>query len=298
VFNLTSGGQTIDANTRLLALLGDPVAQSVSPQLHNCLIKYLNQDCRYLAFRVAPGDLPQAVAGLRVLGTAGFNLTIPHKQAIIPLLDELSQQAQALEAVNTVVRQGKKLIGHNTDWIGFLQPLAGQTLAGKHAVVLGAGGAAKAVVYALAQRGMGQISVVNRTLKNAEALVTQAKTTFGFTKIEAFAADAGALPDLLAGAQLLVNSTSVGMWPHVEQSPLDAALLHKDLTVYDLVYNPLNTRLLAAAKSLGAVCIDGLDMLIGQGAAAFTLWTKAAVSKVHISRLRPLLAAALPTNEG
>lgn len=272
------------------------MAHSLSPQLHNWLIKRLNRNFRYLAFCVAPGDLPQAVAGLRALGAAGFNVTIPHKQAILPLLDALSQEARALGAVNTVIRQGEQLIGHNTDWIGFLHPLKGLDLAGKHAVVLGAGGAAKAVVYALAQRGVARLSLINRTLKHAQALAAQAQTFE--VAAAAFCPDADSLPKLLAGAQLLVNTTPVGMWPDAGRSPLDGALLHKDLIVYDLVYAPPNTTLLAAAKRRGAACIDGLEMLIGQGVAAFELWTGAAVSQAHVSKLRPLLAAALPAPLG
>ena len=282
-----------EATTRLLGLLGDPVAHSLSPRLHNYLIKRLDIDCRYLAFRVSPQDLSQAVQGLKALGAAGFNVTVPHKRAVLPLLDEVSPQAQALGAVNTVVCQDGKLVGHNTDWIGFLRPLQGVQLQGKSALILGAGGAANAVVYALIRSGIGRIAIVNRTLERARRLAEHARVSLGFEGVEALSLDTHALGPHLENSALLVNATSVGMWPKVQETPLSADALGAHLTVYDLIYNPLETRLLRESKAAGAHVIDGLDMFIGQGVAAFSLWTGVNVPESEWPKLRKLLRVNL-----
>lgn len=281
----------IDATTRLLGIIGDPVEHSLSPQLHNYLIEQLNLNFRYLAFHVSPQNLSQAVAGLKAVGIAGFNVTVPHKQAVLPLLDELSPEAQTLGAVNAVVCQDEKLIGHNTDWIGFLQPLdqQGVDLSGQRAAILGAGGAAWGVAFALVKRNIAHLTVINRTPSKAEDLVVHVKRSLGFDHIESMALEADLIRNALQQAHLLVNATSVGLWPEIDRTPLDSGALHSDLIVYDLVYNPLETALLKAAKQAGAQLLDGLDMLIGQGVAAFALWTGASASKTHLSELRQLL---------
>lgn len=281
----------VDATTRLLGIIGDPVEHSLSPQLHNYLLNKLNLNFRYLAFRVSPQNLPQAVAGLKALEVAGFNVTVPHKQAVLPLLDELSPEAQTLGAVNTVVYRDGKLSGHNTDWIGFLQPLdqRGVDLSGRRVVILGAGGAAWGVAFALLKRDIAHLTVINRTPSKAEDLVMHVKHNLGFDHVESMALEAGLIRNALQQAHLLVNATAVGLWPEIDRTPLDSDVLHSDLIVYDLVYNPLETALLKAAKRAGAQPVDGLGMLIAQGVAAFELWTGASVSKTHLLELRQLL---------
>lgn len=283
----------IDAKTTLLGIVGDPVEHSLSPQLHNYLFKRLNVNGRYLAFRVKPDALSRAVAGLDALGATGFNVTVPHKQAIIPLLDSLSPEAQALGAVNTVVRERGRLVGHNTDWIGFLEPLSANDvhIEAQHAVVLGAGGAALGVVYGLIRAHVGHISVVNRTLHKAQALAQHVRQRLNFKQVETLALDDNALGTVLRTATLLVNATSVGLWPHSDKIPISRDLLLPQLTVYDLVYNPLETQLLKAARAVGADTLDGLGMLIGQAVAAFSLWTGVDVPSDEVAKLRERLSS-------
>ncbi len=281
------------AQERLLGLIGDPVAHSLSPSLHGALIDEFSLNYRYLAFRVRPDELGDAVRGLRALGAAGFNVTVPHKRAVLPLLDALSPDAEAPGAVNTVVIEDGRLIGHNTDWVGFLQPLAGADLYGKSAVLLGAGGAAPAVAYALIQAGVARLTVANRTPAKAEALKQQIAARMGFAAVETCGLSEEELKRSLEHAALLVNATPVGMWPGVEASPVSAGALRSNLIVYDLVYNPLETRLLREAKAAGAVPIDGLGMLVGQGTAAFALWTGVSVSDALCGELRRRLVSRL-----
>lgn len=283
--------------TRLLAVLGDPIAHSLSPLLHETLCRLLGLDYRSFAFRVAPQDLAAAVAGLRALGAAGFNVTVPHKEAILPLLDGLTPEAEALGAVNTVIREGRRLIGDNTDWQGFLAPLEarGFPLENRCVVVLGAGGAARAVVYALARRGAAQVTLVNRRPERAAALAHRARTSLGLPRARALALrDGSALRAALEKADLLVQTTPLGMWPRVRATPLPAELLRPELLVYDLVYRPLQTRLLREAAARGARTLGGLEMFLEQGIAALARWTgetptasqRAAVRRVLEARLR------------
>lgn len=279
----------IDARTKLLGVIGDPIEHSRSPQLHNYLIKHLNLNFCYLAFKAPPAQLGILVDGFRAMGMVGFNITVPHKEAIVPLLDGLSEDAESLGAVNTVVVENEKFVGHNTDWVGFLNPLSKIDLQNQRAVVLGAGGAAKGIVYGLIQKGIDQLILVNRTTSKAEALAAHVQEHFGFDAMTVVESESEALKFAIQDAQLLVNTTSVGMWPEVEQTPVSASMLHPELIVYDLVYNPLETRLLKEAKQAGAQAIGGLDMFIGQGVAAFSKWTQIKVPETLIHSLHDYL---------
>jgi len=255
--------------TKLVGLIGYPVEHSLSPAMHNRAFAALGLNWCYLPLPVPPGRLGEAIAGLRALGFVGANVTVPHKQAVMSYLDEVAPGAQAIGAVNAIVVR-KELIGHNTDWQGFLTALSdgGFDPQGKRAVVLGAGGAARAVVYALAHAG-AQVTVLNRTPSRAQALVQDFSPVF-----PALPLTPQTLKERTAEAHLLVNATPVGMWPEVARSvwPEDLAL-PSHLTVFDLVYNPRQTRLLQQAEAAGATGIGGLGMLVHQGAAAFELWT-------------------------
>lgn len=258
-----------DSATKLLGLIGDPVGHSLSPALHSFLLSRAGLNYCYLAFRVGRDDLGNALAGMRALGIRGFNVTIPHKEAVIPLLDRLAPEAEGIGAVNVVVNEDGVLIGHNTDCQGFLRGLEvrGVPLSGMKAVVVGAGGAAAAVVYGLLSAG-AEVAVANRTLSRAEALARR------FSRLGAVeAAPLERLPGLLREAGLLVNATPVGMWPHTERSPVPAGLLREGLLVYDLVYNPPKTGLLREAEARGCPVIGGLEMLVHQGVEALKLWT-------------------------
>lgn len=257
----------ITAQTRLVGVIGFPIAHTLSPVMHNAAFAALKLDWVYLPLVVPPEQLRAALQGLVALGFAGANLTIPHKTSALAHLDDLSPEAKSLGAVNTVVVAAGRLIGYNTDATGFLAALDEAGCRPHHALVLGAGGAAHAVVYALRQRGVS-VTIGNRRPKPAAWLAEKMGAAFLPTW------DAFTLSTALTGVDLLVNATPVGQWPVVNESPLPAGVqLPSHLTVFDLVYNPPHTRLLQQARQAGAKTISGLGMLVHQGAAAFSLWT-------------------------
>ncbi len=254
-------------------LLAHPAGHSVSPAMHNAAFAALGIEARYEARDVAPADLSEVVAFLRTPDVLGANITIPHKLAVLPLLDTLTDAAVAVGAVNTVVDRGR-LLGHNTDASGFLRALredAGFELAGATAVVLGAGGAARAAVYALLRAGVARLHIYNRTSDKARALATD----FG-TLGEVGVLGEETLPEAVRRADLLVNTTSVGMergGVDPDASPLPAGVLPETGLVCDLVYRPERTRLLRDAHAAGLQTQNGLPMLVYQGAEAFRCWT-------------------------
>lgn len=254
----------------MAAIIGDPVRHSLSPAMHNAAFAALGLDWVYVAFEVPLGGAPAAVAGARALGLVGLSVTMPHKAAVIPVLDRLSPVAEALHAVNTVVRVSDDvLVGENTDGAGFVDALRedeGFDPEGRRCLVVGAGGAARAVVRALAGAGAAEVVVVNRTPERASAAAALAGPVARVGDI-AEASD----------ADLVVNATPVGMGGsgpgEGDASVVDPALLGPGQMVVDLVYHPPVTPLLAAARSRGAVGVSGLGMLIHQAAHAVRLWT-------------------------
>ncbi len=264
----------ITAQTKLCGLIGDPVAHSLSPAMHNAAFAALGLDYVYLAFRVARAELPHALNGFRAFGGRGLNVTIPHKVEVIALLDGLDALAGQIGAVNTIVAEGGRLTGYNTDAPGFLAALsgAGYDPQGKRVVLLGAGGAARAVAFALAGLA-GAMTILNRasSLKRAEELAASLRLAGQAAEVQELSE--AHLRAALAQADLLVNATSVGMSPQAEETPVPAVLLRPPLTVFDLVYTPLRTRLLREAEAAGCPTIGGLAMLVAQGAASFGLWT-------------------------
>jgi shikimate dehydrogenase len=265
----------ISSKTKICGLIGDPVEHTMSPVMHNAAFDKLGLDYAYLPFRVKPDELPRAVGGLKALNAIGFNVTIPHKVAVLPLLDELDPLAKKIGAVNTVVNDNGVLKGYNTDASGFLQALLerGVEPAGKKIVLLGAGGAARAIAYILAERN-ARLTILNRLeeLDWAEAIADNIRKDLG-KDIAVFEL----LPDHLAAALepagILVNATSVGMSPAGGISPVPARLIRSGLVVVDIVYNPVRTKFLRDAAAAGAVTVAGLDMLVWQGALAFEKWT-------------------------
>lgn len=273
---------TISGKTTLVGLIGWPVGHSVSPPMHNAAFAALGLDWCYVPLPVPlePANrVGEAVRGLRALGLRGANVTVPHKQAVMPYLDRLTPAAQAIGAVNTIrVEVDGTLLGDNTDAPGFVADLRdhGVDPAGQRVLVLGAGGSARAVVYGLAAAGSRAITICNRTLDKANSLAAEMQALFPACPI--LAADfPGPLAALSATADLVVNSTSLGMTPHVDGLPwaTDVAF-RSSQTVYDLIYNPPQTRLLQKASTDGAQAIGGLGMLIWQGAIAFEIWTGSA----------------------
>jgi shikimate dehydrogenase len=263
----------ISGKTKICALIGDPVEHSMSPVMHNTAYEKLGLDYIYLPFHVKPEGLAKAVVGLRALNVKGFNVTIPHKVSVIPLLDKLDPLAEKIGAVNTVVNRDEELWGYNTDAEGFLRALLANDIKpeGKSVVVLGAGGASRAISYILAQHG-ARVKIVNRQqeLDWAENISRLIQQDLGKeTKVY----ELGQLAGAIKNTDLLVNATSVGMSPASEASPAPAQLLSQVPAVFDIVYNPLETRLLREARAAGARTIGGVDMLAWQGALAFEKWT-------------------------
>ncbi|NJN86791.1 MAG: shikimate dehydrogenase [Leptolyngbyaceae cyanobacterium SL_7_1] len=282
----------ITGNTQLLGVIGYPIQHSLSPVMHNAAIDSLGLDYTYVPFAVEPQCLEQAIAGLSALGVEGFNVTIPHKQAVMPLLSEISPIAQAIGAVNTVYRTAAGWGGTNTDVVGFLTPLRTHALQpGAIAVVLGNGGAARAVVAGCGELGYSQIAIVGRDRTKLEQFLCQGTFSKGVS-IHLWSE----LVTLLPYAQLVVNTTPIGMHPQVDQSPLSQAELDRLPThavVYDLIYTPHPTLLLHQAMERGLEAIDGLEMLIHQGAAAWDYWLqRSAPIAVMRSALHDYLSAS------
>lgn len=261
-------------NTKVLGVFGHPVSHSLSPVMHNAAIEALGIDYVYVPFHVLPDDLNKAVDGIRALGIAGVNVTIPHKERIIEFLDEVSEHSMRIRSVNTVINRDGHLIGDTTDGRGFLRSAQAEwgKLDGSRVLILGAGGSAKAVSFALAEIGC-EIAIANRTVERAEQLAEGLNAVFGNRTAKAVGMQREVLKSEVEKADILINSTSVGMSPDIDGSPLPADLLHSRLLVYDLVYNPPITRLVSEARSCGAKALNGLGMLIYQGAISLEMWT-------------------------
>lgn len=262
-----------------LGVIGFPVSQSISPAFQQAALDHMGIDARYELWETTPNQLVQRVTELRSNGSLGFNVTVPHKEAIFGLLDGASPEAQSIGAVNVVVREGDQLVGYNTDAIGFLRALreeAGFDPKGLHVLVLGAGGAARAVCFALIQAEVSRLSITNRTDARAHALV--AALSAENTNMNVVQMDKTTLAGVIYGTppvKLIVNCTSLGMRHglNTEVSPIASDLLPFDIFIYDLIYNPPQTPLLKVARSKGAMTLGGLSMLVYQGAEAFRLWT-------------------------
>lgn len=270
----------IKGTTKILGVIGDPIEHSLSPIMHNAAISHLGVDYIYLPLRIKPADLATALAGFTAIGVQGFNVTIPHKQAILPLLTEITPLAQAVGAVNTVYPVATGWGGTNTDVPGFLAPLHNlnnidKNWSQKVALILGYGGAARAVVAGCAELGCAEIHVVGRQAEKLTNFQQSWVNSALPAKLNLQVHPWDNLPNLIPKADLLVNTTPVGMYPHIDQSPLEMALIQliqPGTIVYDLIYRPKPTLLLHEAAHQGALAIDGLEMLVQQGAVALNLW--------------------------
>jgi shikimate dehydrogenase len=265
----------ITTATLLFGVLGHPVGHSLSPPMQNAAIAEMGLDAVYLAFDVEPERLESALRGLAAMGAVGVNLTIPLKERALPLLDEIEPEASRIGAVNTVRFTGARLQGYNTDAPGFLASLraSGVDARGKECVILGAGGSARAIAVALAGAG-ARITLANRTIERAMELARNLNEAAGDSAARAVGLEGSALTEAIEAAELLVNTTSVGMTPHADDPlPIPASSLHPRLFVYDLIYNPAETRLLAEARQRGARGANGVGMLAHQGALALEIWT-------------------------
>ena len=262
----------IKGDTRVVGIIGDPVEHSLSPIMHNSAFRHLNMNYVYVAFKVRKEALREAIEGVRALDMRGVNVTIPHKISVLSFLDWLDENAEKIGAVNTIVVDEGVLRGYNTDGVGGLKALVeeGVNVEGMKVVLLGAGGAARALAYTFAPLA-SEIVILNRTVRKALSLASELER-------EGWNARGGGLSESVLGrelrdADLLVNATSVGMHPNVEESPVPSNLLRSDMAVFDIVYNPVETRLLRDARRVGAKTVDGVGMLVNQGAIAFKLWT-------------------------
>jgi len=258
----------------LVGVLGQPVAENPTGIMQEAAFAACGLNWRYLTMEVPPERLQDALTGVRALGMQGINLTIPHKVAVIPYLDGLSEEARLIGAVNTVRRDGNRLIGENTDGKGFLRGVkqdAGVDPKGKRVVMLGAGGAARAIATELILAGVSQLIVVNRSVVRGEALVTH--LVDGMKADVRFQPWAGTYI-VPSDADILVNATAIGLYPDVKATPdISLAAAKSDLLVCDAVFNPPVTGLLALAKDRGMPVLDGLSMLVYQGVIGFEMWT-------------------------
>ncbi|KOP83521.1 shikimate dehydrogenase [Bacillus sp. FJAT-21945] len=255
---------------KLFAVIGDPIAHSMSPAMHNDLFQAYGIDAHYQPLHVKRDNLKEAVIGLKAIGIAGFNITIPHKETIIPFLDKLDPLAEAIGAVNTVVNEAGKFVGYNTDGSGYLQGLLTllPEITEKNILIIGAGGAARALYFTLAQAGVNRLDICNRTTQKAEALINDCLFHVSSAAIGREEAEKN-----LADYQLLIQTTPIGMAPNIESLPLSLHNLKTDSLVSDIIYNPLETKILREAKNKGAKIQNGLDMFVYQGALAFEKWT-------------------------
>jgi shikimate dehydrogenase len=267
--------QLITGTTKLLGVIGDPIEHSLSPVMHNAAIAHLGVDYVYLPFPVKTADLGVAIGGFNAIGLQGFSVTIPHKQAILSVLSEVSAVAKVVGAVNTVWRTDSGWSGTNTDVEGFIAPLEAynRNWSQTTPLILGHGGAARAVVVGLTQLGCTEIHIVGRDVQKLSQFQQSwvnapLPITINVHRWEQ-------LPELISQADLVVNTTPVGMYPNVDQSPIDNAAMQKikeGAIAYDLIYTPNPTQFLQQAQQQGAITIDGLEMLVQQGAAALKIW--------------------------
>jgi shikimate dehydrogenase len=265
----------ISGTTRVLGIFGDPVKHSLSPLMHNEALARIGYDAVYVPFHVLPDDLPKAVESIRILDLLGVNLTVPHKERVCPLLDEIDPQARLIGAVNTVVNRQGRLIGYNTDGIGFLRSLALDldfNPANRRIFLLGAGGACRAALVALAQAGVGSIVVANRTPERAAALVEEFRPVFSGTSFAGCSLTKESLVTHLPEIDLLVNTSSLGLGGE-SLADFPWGMLPAFAMVYDMVYGFEPTPLLREAVARGHAGADGLGMLAAQGEEGFRLWT-------------------------
>lgn len=266
----------IQGTTTLIGLLGYPLKHSRSPHMHNTAFEALNLDYVYMAFEVQDGLVKEGLDALKVLNARGCNVTMPHKQKVVKLLDEVSEDAKIIGSVNTVLNDNGRLIGYNTDGRGFVKALKEQGIdfQGKKIVMVGSGGAARAVAIQLAFDGAGEIVMMNRTLSKAEEIMDIINKNIQTSKGRALDIDEVVMKEELKDATILIDCTSLGMKSTIDQSIISTPdTLHKDLFVADIVYDPLKTKFLSIAEEAGCKTMNGINMMIYQGALAFNIWT-------------------------
>ena len=252
------------------AVIGDPIDHSLSPNIHNAAFRHLKLDHSYIAYKISAGELAAGIDSLKKIKIAGFNVTIPHKIEIMKFLDDMDTTSKVIGAVNTVSNENGKLKGYNTDMIGFLDPIKKKNLTIKDSQVLllGAGGAARAILTAMIKEKASKITIVNRTQENANKLADFAKKIGG--NVDTVSIEKA--NELVGDYKFIINSTSIGM--KNEPSPISTRNISKNSVVYDIVYQPINTDLIKKSKENGATIIYGYEMLLSQAACSFEIWHK------------------------
>ena len=256
------------ANT--YAVIGDPIDHSLSPNIHNAAFRQLELDHTYIAYKIPAGELSAGIGALKEIKIAGFNVTIPHKIEMMKFLDEMDTTCKVIGAVNTVLNEDGKLKGYNTDMIGFLDPIKKRNLTIKDSQVmlLGAGGAARAIITAMIKEKARKITIVNRTIENANKLAEFAKKIGGNVDVVSLQE----VNELISEHKFIINSTSIGM--NNEPSPISTENINEHSIVYDIVYQPMNTDFIKKSKENGATIIYGYEMLLSQAACSFEIWHK------------------------
>lgn len=255
---------------KLFAVLGDPICHSMSPLMHNDLFSFYHIDAHYHPFQVVPSHLEDAVKGLKAIGAAGFNVTVPHKSSIIPLLDSIDGLAREIGAVNTVVNENGKFIGYNTDGLGFLEGLKTHvsSVSDKRILIIGAGGAARAIYFTMMENRPKAVDIANRTVEKAKKLIMDCSVSLPSNAISLEEAS-GRLGDY----EIIVQTTNIGMYPKITVQPLSYSHFNKNSLVCDIIYNPLESKFLQEARKCGAKTQNGINMFVYQGALAFEKWT-------------------------
>ncbi len=266
------------------AVIGNPVHHSLSPVLHNRVFKELGLSAHYEKIQCDNKDLPDIVRRIKTGELSGINITIPHKEAILRYLDELDQDARNIKAVNCVVKKDNKLVGYNTDCVGFMATLRENfiSIPGQRFILLGAGGVARSILYTLVKNGAGAVMIVNRTPSRARELILDMEGFSCCTIMQSVSLDK--IPHYLDGEVCIVNCTPVGMSPHIGQSPIPSKYLRKQHILIDTIYTPLKTQFLRDGEEVEAVTINGLELFISQALASLDLWFDAPVSE-RIDRL-------------
>ncbi|MDR2873734.1 MAG: shikimate dehydrogenase [Methanobrevibacter sp.] len=275
----------VSGNTSVLGLIGDPVGHSLSTFMHNTVFKQLNLDYVYVPFNVKKENLSDAILGAKGLNIAGLNVTIPHKINVINYIDEIDSVAEMIGAVNTIKFNNGKAIGYNTDGVGAIKGLQEiSSLKDKKVIILGAGGSSRAVGFQLAISGINELLITNRNIEKAKILTDDFKAKLRNTQQEVFPdfnnemifnhSNFSILKNEIKDADILINATPLGLYPNVNPDPIiKSDILHSDLIVYDLIYNPLETITLKEAKKAKTKTISGIKMLVHQGATSLKIWT-------------------------
>ncbi|WP_343801661.1 shikimate dehydrogenase [Bacillus carboniphilus] len=259
---------------KIYGVIGNPIKHSLSPLIHNQAFSLNDIEARYHAFKVEKEFLGAAVQGMRALGIGGFNVTIPHKEAVMDFLDDVDPLAKQIGAVNTVVQKDHKLVGYNTDGIGFVkgmrETISDSEIENKKVLIIGSGGAAKAIYFTLLTEGFIHVDITNRSLSRAQNLIFECPHP---TSNQSNALSLSEAESQLQSYEILIQTTSVGMSPEVDVAPIKLDKVQSGTFVYDIIYNPFETKLLVKAKEKGCLTHNGLDMFIYQAAYAFQLWT-------------------------